>query len=158
MSIYAVHCPAGDGDAAALERAKFLKLGFCRAAFVFGPLWLLAHRLWRPLALWLLGAALVGFALAGGALGADAAFWLYALSALYLGLEGRALQGAALARRGRPLADVVCAPNSSTAEHGFFARRVRSSSAARRPARRLRPAVFGAARCRRAFPGGGQVK
>ncbi len=123
MSIYAVHCPAGDGDAAALERAKFLKLGFCRAAFVFGPLWLLAHRLWRPLALWLLGAALVGFALAGGALGADAAFWLYALSALYLGLEGRALQGAALARRGRPLADVVCAPNSSTAEHGFFARR-----------------------------------
>ena len=122
MAIYAVHCPAGDGDAATFERAKFLKLGFCAAAFVFGPIWLLAHRLWRPLALWALSAALVGFALAEGVLSADAASWLYALSALYLGLEGRALQGAALARRGRPLADLVCAADSSTAERGFFER------------------------------------
>ncbi len=122
MAIYAVHCPAGEGDAATLERAKFLKLGFCAAAFVFGPIWLLADRLWRPLALWILGAALVGAALASGVLGADAAVWLYALSALYLGLEGRVLQGAALARRGRPLADVVCAADSSTAELGFFER------------------------------------
>ncbi len=122
MAIYAVHCPAGDGDAATFERAKFLKLGFCAAAFVFGPIWLLAHRLWRPLALWALSAALAGFGLAQGVLGADAAVWLYGLSALYLGLEGRALQGAALARRGRPLADVVCAADSSTAELGFFER------------------------------------
>jgi hypothetical protein len=124
MAIYAVHCSAGDGEpATALERAQVLKLGFCAAAFVFGPIWLIAHRLWRPLALWLLGAALVGFALAGGVLGAGAAFWLYALSALYFGFEGRALQGAALARRGLPLADVVCAADSSTAELAFFTRR-----------------------------------
>jgi len=122
MAIYAVHCPTGEGEAAALERAEFVKLGFCRTALVFGPLWLLAHRLWRPLALWLIGAALVGFALASGVLGADAAVGLYVLSALYLGFEGRALQGAALARRGRPLADVVCAADSSTAELGFFER------------------------------------
>ncbi len=122
MAIYAVHCPAGDGDAAAFERAKFLKLGFCAAAFVFGPIWLLAHRLWRPLALWIFGAALVGFALAESVLSADAAAWLYLLSVLYLSLEGRALPGAALARRGRPLADVVCAADSSAAELGFFAR------------------------------------
>jgi len=123
MAIYAVHCAAGDGEpATALERAEFLKLGFSAAAFVFGPIWLLARRLWRPLALWIVAAALVGFAIAGGALGGNAAFWLYALSALYLGLEGRALQGAALARRGRPLADVVCAADSSTAELGFFER------------------------------------
>ena len=123
MAIYAVHCPTGESDAAAFERAQFLKLGFCGPALVFGPLWLLAHRLWRPLMLWALSAALVGFALAADVLSADAAFWLYVLSALYLGLEGRALEGAALARRGRPLADVVCAPDSSTAELGFFARR-----------------------------------
>ncbi len=123
MAIYAVHCPAGEGDAAAFERAKFLKLGFSATALAFGPIWLLAHRLWRPLALWILGAALVGLALARGVLSADAAVWLYVLSALYVGLEGRALQGAGLTRRGRPLADVVCAPDSSTAELGFFARR-----------------------------------
>ncbi|MGO9768516.1 MAG: DUF2628 domain-containing protein [Roseiarcus sp.] len=122
MAIYAVHCPTGEGEAAALERAEFVKLGFCRTALVFGPLWLLAHRLWRPLALWLIGAALVGFALASGVLGADAAVGLYVLSALYLGLEGRALQGAALTRRGRPLADVVCARDASAAEFGFFTR------------------------------------
>jgi hypothetical protein len=125
MAIYAVHCSVGDGDpTAALERANVLKLGFCRAALTFGPFWLLAHRLWRPLALWLLGAALVGLARAGGVLEAGAAVWLYALSALYLGFEGRALQGAALARRGQPLADVVCAPDSSAAELGFFVRRL----------------------------------
>ncbi|MGD0642865.1 MAG: DUF2628 domain-containing protein [Roseiarcus sp.] len=122
MAIYAVHCSTGEGDAAALERAELLKLGLCRAAFVLGPIWLVAHRLWRPLALWLLGAALVGFAAAAGVLSADATIWLYALSALYLGLEGRALQGAALTRGGRPLADVVCARDASTAELGFFAR------------------------------------
>jgi hypothetical protein len=123
MAIYAVHCSAGDGEpATALERAEFLKLGFCAAALVFGPIWLLAHRLWRSLALWIAAAALVGFAVAGGVLGANAAFWLYALSALHLGLEGRALQGAALARGGWPLADLVCAPDFSTAELGFLAR------------------------------------
>ncbi len=124
MAIYAVHCPTGEGEAAALERAEFVKLGFCRTALIFGPLWLLAHRLWRPLALWLIGAALVGFALASGVLGADAAVGLYVLSALYLGFEGRALQGAQLARRGRPLAEVLCAADFSTAELGFFARRL----------------------------------
>ena len=139
MAIYAVHCSAGDGEpATALERAEFLKLGFCAAALVLGPIWLLAHRLWRPLALWIVAAALVGFAAAGGVLGANAAFWLYALSALYLGLEGRALQGAALTRGGRPLADLVCAPDLSIAELGFLARaRVRPAP------RSAPPAAFG---------------
>jgi len=122
MAIYAVHCSAGDGDPAALERAELLRLGFCRAAFVCGPVWLLARRLWRPLAFWLVGAVLVGAAMAAGALGGGAAVWLYALSALYLGVEGRALDGAALSRRGRPLVDLVCAPDASAAERDFFGR------------------------------------
>jgi hypothetical protein len=124
MAIYAVHCSASDGDsAAALERAQVLKLGFSWTAFVFGPLWLLVFGVWRPLALWLLGAALVGFAAARGVLGPEAATWLYVLSAVYIGLEARTLRGAALARRGRPLADIVCAADAATAELGFFARR-----------------------------------
>ncbi len=122
MAIYAVHCPAGDGDAAALERARFLKLGFSFAALVFGPIWLLAHRLWRPLTLWLLAAALVGFAAAAGVFPLGASLWLYLLSALYLGFEGRAFQAAALARRALPLTDIVCAPDAVTAELSFFAR------------------------------------
>jgi len=123
MAIYAVYCAAGHGEPEkALERARFLKLGFCWAALAFGPLWLIAHRLWRPLAAWLVGAALVGAAAASGFLDGAAASWLYALSALYLGAEGRALQAAALARRGRPLVDVVCAADEPSAEREFFAR------------------------------------
>jgi hypothetical protein len=121
MTIYAVHCPAGDGEAA-FERMSVLKLGFSWGAFVFGPLWLLAHRLWRPLGVFILAAALVGFAEAQGALGGGAATALYLLSALYFGFEGRALEGAALARRGRPLADIVCATDISGAEAGFLSR------------------------------------
>jgi hypothetical protein len=123
MAIYAVHCPAGDGEPAkALERAHFLRLGYCRMATVFGPLWLAAHRLWRPLGLWLLGAALVGAAAAFGLVGSTAALWLYVLSALYLGLEARAFEGAALVRGGEPLVDVVYAADAASAERAFFTR------------------------------------
>ena len=52
------------------------------------------------------------------------------LAALYLGFEGRALEAAALTRRGRPLADIVCAADSSAAERAFFARAVDSTDAA----------------------------
>ena len=97
-------------------------LGFSWAALLFGPLWLLANRLWRPLALFALGLALVGFLVARDALGEAAAAWLYGVYALYLGFEGRALLGAALERRGSPLADLVCAPDLWSAEAGFLAR------------------------------------
>ena len=105
----------------------------------------------------MLGAAIVGFAVAGGVLGADAAFWLYALSALYLGLEGRALQGAALARRGRPLADLVCAARLVDRRTRFSCSRSRSAGAAPRAARLLRPAAFGVARGSRTLSRGGPL-
>lgn len=148
MAIYAVHCPAGGDAATSLERARFLKLGFCWPALVLAPLWLLAHRLWRPLALWLAGAVLVGLAAAYGLLTADGALWLYLLSALYLGFEGRALLGAALARRGSPLADIVCAADLSTAELGYFARlpaeaSPRAVSSANRPTPPAAPQILG---------------
>jgi hypothetical protein len=135
MAIYAVHCPAGEAEPAnALERARFLRLGYCRTATVFGPLWLAAHRLWRPLGLWLLGAAIVGAAVAFRLIGSEAALWLYVLSAFYLGLEARAFEGAALARGGDPLADVVCAADAATAERAFFARALAQPAPTRGPA------------------------
>ena len=103
MAIFAVHSPAGDA-ATAFERARFVRLGFSWGALLLGPVWLLARRLWRPLALFVLGAALVGFAAAGGVIAPGAVFWLYVAYAFYLGFEGRAFVGAALTRRGLPLA------------------------------------------------------
>jgi hypothetical protein len=72
--------------------------------------------------LWLVGAAIVGAAAAFDLVGPQAALGLYVLSALYLGLEARAFEGAALARGGEPLVDVVCAADAASAERAFFTR------------------------------------
>ncbi len=117
------------------------RVGFVWPALVFGPLWLLARRLWRPLALWIVVAALAGAATAYGLLNPGAAFWLYVLAALYLGFEGRALEAAELTRGGRPLADIVCAVDSSGAEHAFFARAADLAEAPRPPASPRGPAA-----------------
>ena len=123
MAIYACHSPALDrGAASALESATVLRLGFAPWGFVFGPIWLLAKRLWLALGAWILGAAVVGFAIAFGVLRPGAGFALYALAALFIGIEGRALQSWALARRGLPLADIVSASDSETAELVFLSR------------------------------------
>jgi hypothetical protein len=135
MTIFAAHCaPEFRRSSEALEQARVFRIGFVWPALLFGPLWLIARRLWRPFALWIVGAALVGAAATHGLLDAGAAFWLYALAALYLGFEGRALEAAALTRGGRPLADIVCAADFSGAERMFFARAADLPEAAYAPA------------------------
>ncbi|MBV8471820.1 MAG: DUF2628 domain-containing protein [Hyphomicrobiales bacterium] len=132
-----MHSPAGQADlASALERARLVKVGFSWAALLFGPLWMLAHRLWRPLALFILGAALVGVLIGQSVVGSETAALLYFLYALYLGFEGRAFLEAALDRRGQPLADIICAADRSTAERMFVER-----SFVERPARPVPPAT-----------------
>jgi hypothetical protein len=123
MAIFAVHCAADSrAPETALERARLLRQGFVWPALVFGPLWLALSGLWRPLALWFVAAALVGLAAQRGFIGPGGEVALYVLSALYLAFEGRALQGAALARGGRPLVDIVSAGDRYDAERAFFAR------------------------------------
>jgi hypothetical protein len=135
MTIFAAHCaPEFPRSSEALEQARVYRVGFVWPALVFAPLWLIARRLWRPLGLWIVAAALAGGATAYGLLNPGAAFWLYVLAALYLGFEGRALEAAALTRRGRPLADIVCAADSSGAERTFFARAADLAETGRPPA------------------------
>jgi hypothetical protein len=123
MAIYACHSPALDrGTASALEGATVLRLGFAPWGFVFGPIWLLAKRLWLPLGAWILGAAVVGLVVASGVLRPETAVILYWLAALFIGIDGRNLQGWSLARRGSPLADIVAADTAESAEREFFAR------------------------------------
>jgi hypothetical protein len=135
MTIFAAHCaPEFPQSAEALEQTRIYRVGFVWPALIFGPLWLLARRLWRPLALWIVVAALVGAAAACGLLAPGAAVCLYALAAFYLAFEGRALEAAALTRRGRPLANIVCAADSACAERAFFARAGDFADAPRPPA------------------------
>jgi hypothetical protein len=123
MAIYRVLFPLGAPDQADMaERAKFLREGFSPSAFLFGPCWLLARGLWRPLALWALGALIVGAAIFYGRLPDAAGFWLYLLSALFIGLEGQGFAAAALERAGFVFADVATGAGRAEAERSFFSR------------------------------------
>jgi len=126
MAIYCVHMRADQAEA--LERAQFVKQGFAFWALVLGPFWLLGKRLWRALALWGLCALPVAIAAGAGVLREGAAVELYLLGALYLGLDGRRLEGAALTRGGAPLADVVAGEDAASAELGFFSRWLRAEA------------------------------
>ena len=124
MPVYTVHAPQGadltirDGA----ERFVFVRDGFHVWAFVFGPLWLLSHRLWLALlgyvafsiagevALWLFGA------------GAGARFMAMLLVALLMGLEAASLWRWTLSRRFWRQIDIVVADDLEAAERRFFDR------------------------------------
>src|SRR5580693_4907466 len=54
MPVYTVHAPAApDASLIAADRFAFVRDGFHFWAMVFGPLWLLAHRLWLATIGWI---------------------------------------------------------------------------------------------------------
>ena len=122
MRTFKVFLPDGAEPALAAERARFVRDGFSWPALLFGPFWLLARGLWLALIIWILGAVLVSLAIRNGYLAGGAGGWLYFLSVLFLGVEGRKLVAGAVERRGLVFADVIVAPNRSTAEEIFFNR------------------------------------
>src|SRR5258708_3025909 len=55
MPVYTVHAPVTNGAGiAAVERFAFVRDGFHFWAAVFGPLWLIWHRLWLALIGWII--------------------------------------------------------------------------------------------------------
>ena len=142
MAIYRVHIPVGVADQAAMaERAKFLREGFSWPALLFGPVWLLARGLWRPLGLWGLGALAVGFAISYGRLPDAVGAWLYFLSAVFLGFEGQNLAAAAMERAGFGFIDIATGVDRLTAERGFFSRWLIEAASAPAVARPNAPIV-----------------
>jgi hypothetical protein len=123
MRFFRVFLPqAGAEPAEMADRATFIREGFSWPALLFGPIWLLARGLWRPLGIWCVGAILVALAFRYGHVSRDAGGWLYLLSALYLGFEGRGFVAATVERRGFALVDVVAGADRIGAEHAFFGR------------------------------------
>jgi hypothetical protein len=119
-TIYETETPAGgDPD----EAAAFVSESFCWAAFAFGPLWLIWHRLWRGLALFAGLGLLFGLGHGLTLLSWPAVQFGFFLLALALGLEGRSLLRERLLRQGYRLVDVVTAPGRSVAERIYFGRR-----------------------------------
>lgn len=104
MRIYTAHLRPG-------RMPLLLREGFSVGAFLFGPLWLFAHRAWLPGILALV--VLVGlFALSAAWPGAALPPVLLLAYALLMGLEGRDLCRWSLGRRGFSPSYVVAARNA----------------------------------------------
>jgi hypothetical protein len=122
MLTYTVHEPP-DPPADRIDRAEslvFVKDGFSWAAAVFGPLWMLAHRLWWPL----LGYAIVSgiFELIKLATATNHRWVGLAMFALNLlvGMEAGALRNWTLERRGWQTLGSVSGRKLAECERHFF--------------------------------------
>lgn len=121
MARYTVHVPEDAGrDAAALERAVFVRDGWSWGAFLFGPLWLMWKRHW------LIGLAVLVIELAGlRALDTLAVPFVagtisYGLIALLLGFEGASLRRFALSKAGFAEVALVTGSSLDDLERRFF--------------------------------------
>jgi Protein of unknown function (DUF2628) len=149
MSIYTVHQPPPGSGAVAAEpyRFVFVRDGFSWWAFLLTPLWMLWHRLWLALLIYLLVAAAVD----GGLHALGASMFVLVLAGLLIsllaGLEAGTLRRFKLARRRWRNVGVVTGDDLEDAERRFFDAWVRQAPA-RRPA-----APNGAATSGSATPG-----
>ena len=120
MKLYAIHAPLA--ALSAPEKIRAASTGFSWAGLVFGPFWLLARGLWLARFVYALAVAAVVAAVHFGVLRSAAGLALFALGHLYVACEGRAMRVAALARAGRPVADVIYAQSALEAEKLFLER------------------------------------
>jgi hypothetical protein len=135
MSIYTVHQPPLDFGPAATDpyRFVFVRDGFSWSAFLLTPLWMLWHRLWLALAIYLLLSAALDTGLR--ALGASAFVLVLdgLLISLLAGFEAGTLRRLKLGRRRWRNIGVVTGENLEHAERRFFDAWIRQAPA-RRPA------------------------
>ncbi len=120
MAIFTVHLPQAD-SAERLLKAVFVKDGFRWWAFIFGPFWLLAKKLWLAFMVYvaLSGALTWSFSHFGvNPLGGSL---VSLLLALVLGCEASNLLRAKLVRKGFVEANVVQGTKQDDAERRYYA-------------------------------------
>src|SRR5260370_37347290 len=123
MPVYTVHAPVKNGGGiAAVERFAFVRDGFHFWAAVFGPLWLVWHRLWLALIGWIIVALAINVGMARLGAGGTAIFWADVLIALLMGFEASSVRRWTLSRRHWRQLDIVVARNWESAERRFFHR------------------------------------
>jgi hypothetical protein len=131
MAAYTVHQPPLKADQAAPppERFAFVRDGFSFWAFLFGPLWMLRHRMWLVLLGYLAVMVLLqlGLHLVGASQNVRVAVAL--LVAILVGLEAATLRRFTLKRRRWRELGVVVGDSRDEAERRFFATSSGTSSA-----------------------------
>ena len=150
MATYCVYLPPADGGerGSALERMRLMRDGFHWSAFLFGPLWFLARRVW----LGAFGLLVVELLLVSGVVligvGGPPAILAGVALRLLVGLEASTVERWTLERRGWACADVVVSPKRDEAERRALERLVAGPASAplartRPPAAPATPAVLG---------------
>jgi hypothetical protein len=131
MAIYTVHEPPLKryDTAADPDRFVFVRDGFSWPAFLFGPLWMLRHRMWLALLLYVALMIAAHVALRRLALPGEIAFVVGALIALLIGIEAGTLRRFKLARRGWSNVGVIVGDDREMAEQRFFDAWVRATPA-----------------------------
>jgi hypothetical protein len=133
MSVYTVHQPPLRATGAAVDpdRFVFVRDGFSWWAFLLTPLWMLWHRLWLALIVYLIVTAGVDVLLRvlGGSW---AAYAIVEFSiSLLVGLEAGTLRRMKLARRRWRNVGVVTGDGIEDVERRFFDRWIRQGAAGR---------------------------
>jgi hypothetical protein len=122
MAVYTVLEPPSSGDDLRdAERVAFVRDGFSWLAFLFPLVWLLWHRMWLVLVLWIAVVVLVEWG--ASLLGAPAPLVAALAIAAVVGFEANDLRRWTLERRGWRCAGVVVGSDRSTCERRFFAGR-----------------------------------
>jgi Protein of unknown function (DUF2628) len=122
MSIYTVHAPPPRDSASAPdpERFVFVRDGFHFWAFLLTPLWLIWHRLWLVLLIYLIAIFAAGQAMHYAGVYPGGRLLVFFLVSFLIGLEASTLRRFTLARRGWRNVGVVGGTNAEAAERRFF--------------------------------------
>lgn len=122
MSVYTVHEPPLRAAEASPdpERFVFVRDGFYFWAFLLTPLWMLWHRLWLVLLIYVVAVLAIENALYYAGVDAAGGYLVLLLLSLLAGLEASTLRRFRLARRGFRQVGIVGGSNAETAERRFF--------------------------------------
>ena len=122
MPVYTVHEPPRRDDEllAHTARFRFVRDGFHFWAFLLAPFWMLRHRLWLELIVYLLLIGGLTFALRRLGIEESAGGLVWFLMSLLVGIEASSLLRWKLARRGFENLGVVVAEDQDIAERRFF--------------------------------------
>ena len=122
MSVYTVHEPPQRGaDALAdAERFVFVRDGFYWWAFLLTPFWMLRHRLWLVLVIYLVVIACLDTALRLVGAASFVITCVGVLTSLLVGFEAGTLRRFALRRRGWRNLGIVSGDDLEDAERRFF--------------------------------------
>src|SRR5438105_1447164 len=122
MAVYTVHEPPPRSNRAmsAPERFIFVRDGFSFWAFLFGPLWMLRHRMWLVLLVFVAIVTALDFALRRLGLSGDVSAIVVLLLALLIGFEAGTLRRFTLARRKWTSIGVIVGDDLEAAERRFF--------------------------------------